>query len=59
MSSKLGLLLWKVSNFLSPVKDALGLTPGMYSIPCKYGKVYIGQSGHSIKINIEEHHWHM
>jgi len=34
------------TTFHSPVKDALGLrTPGVYSIPCECGRVYIGQSG--------------
>jgi hypothetical protein len=36
----------KISNYLPPVKSAVGLrTPGIYSIPCEFGKVYIGQSG--------------
>jgi hypothetical protein len=36
----------KISSFLPPVKEPLGLrTPGIYSIPCECGKVYIGQSG--------------
>jgi hypothetical protein len=46
----------KISNYLPPVKDAVGIkTPGIYSIPCEYGKVYIGQSGQSIQIQIKEH----
>jgi hypothetical protein len=37
----------KISNYLPPVKDTVGLrTPGIYSIPCECGKVYIGQSDH-------------
>jgi hypothetical protein len=41
----------KISSYLPPVKDALGLRmPVVYSIPCECAKVYIGQSGHSIKI---------
>jgi hypothetical protein len=33
----------KISNYLPPVKDAVGLrTPEIYSIPCECGKVYIG-----------------
>jgi hypothetical protein len=41
----------KISNYLPPVKDAMGLkTPSIYSIPCECGKVYIGQSGQSIQI---------
>jgi len=39
----------KIFNYLPPDKDALGLsTPGNYSIPCEFGRVYIGQSGQSI-----------
>jgi hypothetical protein len=33
-------------------------TPGVYSIPCKCGKVYTGQTGCSIEM-IREHHWHI
>jgi hypothetical protein len=30
----------KVFSYLPPVKGALGLrTPGIYSIPCEYGRV--------------------
>jgi hypothetical protein len=50
----------KISNYLPPVKDAVGLkTPGIYSIPCECGKVYIGQSGRSIQIRIKEHERHI
>jgi hypothetical protein len=31
----------------------------IYSIPCKCGKVYIGQTGCSSKTRSEEHHWHI
>ena len=32
----------KISSYLPPVKDALGLkTPGIYRILCECGKVYI------------------
>jgi hypothetical protein len=38
----------------------LGLgTPGIYSIPCECGRVYIGQSGRSIQIRIKEHNRHI
>jgi hypothetical protein len=38
----------KLSSFLRSVKDHLALkTPGVYSIPCDFGKVYIGQTGRS------------
>jgi hypothetical protein len=54
-----GLSIRKVSSFLQPVKDALGLkTPRIYSIPCKCGKVHIGQTRHSIKTRTGDHHWH-
>jgi hypothetical protein len=46
----------KIFSHLPPVKDALGLrTPGIYSIPCGRGRVYIGQSGRSIKTRIKEY----
>jgi hypothetical protein len=34
-------------------------TPGIYNIPCKCGKVYIGQSGLSIQLHIKEHERHI
>jgi hypothetical protein len=49
----------KITTYLPPVKEALGLkTPGIYSIPCECGKVYIGQSGQSIEHHIKEHETH-
>jgi hypothetical protein len=46
----------KISNFLPKIKDDLGLrTPGIYSIPCECGKVYIGQTGRTIENRIKEH----
>jgi hypothetical protein len=40
----------KISSFLWPVKDDTALkTPGVYSIPCKFAKVYIGQIGWLLK----------
>jgi hypothetical protein len=48
------------ASFLRPVKDDLGLkTPGVHSIPCKCGQVYIGQTGCSIDTRIKEHHRHI
>jgi len=45
----------KISDYLPPVKDALGLrTPGIYSIPCECGRVFIGKSGRSIQLQIKE-----
>jgi hypothetical protein len=29
---------------------------GIYSIPCECGKVYVGQTGYSIKMRVKEHH---
>jgi hypothetical protein len=50
----------KIFSYLPPVKDALGLrTPGIYSITCECGKVYIGQSGRSIQLRIKEHNRHI
>jgi hypothetical protein len=41
----------KIFSYLPPVKDALGLrTPGIYSIRCECGRVFIGQSGRSYQI---------
>jgi hypothetical protein len=43
----------KIYNYLPPVKDPLGLRiPGIYSIPCECGKVYVGQSGRAISLRI-------
>jgi hypothetical protein len=43
----------KISRLFRLVKDALRLgTPGVYSIPCECGQVYIGQSGRSIETRI-------
>jgi hypothetical protein len=50
----------KIVSYFSPVKDSLGLkTPGVYSIPCECGRVYIGQSGRSIQLRIKEHNSHI
>jgi hypothetical protein len=49
-----------ICSYLPPVKYALGLrTPGIYSIPCECGKVYIGQSGRSIQLRTKEHNRHV
>ena len=34
-------------------------TPGVYSILCECGRVYKGQSGHSILLRIKEHNRHI
>jgi len=50
----------KILSYLLLVKDALGLrTPGVYSIPCERGRVYIGQSSRSIQIRIRERNRHI
>jgi len=50
----------KISSYLPPVKDAIDLkTPGVYTIPCECGNVYIGQSGRSIQQRITEHERHI
>jgi hypothetical protein len=49
----------KIGNFLRPVKDDLGLkTPGVYSIPCKCGQDYMGQTGRYIDTRIIQAHPH-
>jgi hypothetical protein len=55
-----GLLPRKLSSFLWPIKDDLTVrTPGVYSILCKCGKVYTGQTGHSVKTRVKEHIQHI
>jgi hypothetical protein len=50
----------KIVSYFPPVKDALGLiTPGVNSIPCECGRVYIGQSGRSTQLRIKEHNRHI
>jgi len=50
----------KISSYFPPVKDALGLrTPGVYSIPCECGRVYIRQSWRSIQLHTKEHNRHI
>jgi hypothetical protein len=50
----------KLSSFLRPVKDNLGLrTPGVYRIACECGKVYIGQTGRSVDKRLKEHRRHV
>jgi len=50
----------KIFSHFPPVKDALGLrTPGVYSIPCESGRVYIGQSDRAIQLRIKEHNRHI
>jgi hypothetical protein len=55
-----GLLARKMSSFLRPVKDDLRLrTPGVFSIPCECGQVYIGQAGRSIDTRIKDRSRHI
>jgi hypothetical protein len=50
----------RIFSYLPPVKDALELrTPGVYSVPCECGRVYIGQGGRSIQLRIKEHDRHI
>jgi hypothetical protein len=50
----------KIASYLTQVKETLGVrTPGIYSIPCECGKVYIGQSGRTIQHRIKEHSRHI
>jgi hypothetical protein len=47
-------------HLLRPVKDKLGLrTAGIYHIPCKCGKVYVGQTGRTIETRLKEHRRHV
>jgi hypothetical protein len=51
---------WKLSGFLLPVMDNLGLrTLGVYSIPHECGQIYNGQRGCSISTRLKEYHWHI
>jgi hypothetical protein len=48
----------KISSFIRPVKDELGLhIPSTYIINCK--KMYIGQTDRSTETRMKEHHWHI
>jgi hypothetical protein len=50
----------KIVSYFPPVKNSLGLkTPGVYSIACECGRVYIGQRGRSIQLRIKEHNRHI
>jgi len=53
-----GLKSRKISSFLRPVKDDLGLRT-LVGIPCECGQVYIGQTGRSMESKIKEHHRHI
>jgi hypothetical protein len=47
-------------HLLRPVKDKLGLKDAaIYHIPCKCGKVYVGQSGQTIEARLKEHRRHV
>jgi hypothetical protein len=57
--SNVGLPPRKVSSFLCPVKDNLGLMIlGVHSNPCECGQVHFRQNGQSTKNRIREHHQH-
>jgi hypothetical protein len=50
----------KLYSLFRPVKNHLGLrTPGVYRIPCECGRVYIGQTGCSVDIKLNEHQRHI
>jgi hypothetical protein len=50
----------KIASNLPPVKEmSVLIIPGVYSIPCEFSKVYIGQSGRSIQYRIKEHERHI
>jgi hypothetical protein len=47
-------------QLLRLVKDKLGLkAAGIYCIPCKCGKVYVGQTGRTIEARLKEHRRHV
>jgi hypothetical protein len=49
-----------IPHFLQPVKDNLGLkTPGVYSMSCECGQVYISQTTRSIETRVKEHQRHI
>jgi hypothetical protein len=48
------------SVFLYPIKDDMGLkTTSVCSILYDCGRVYIGQTGHSIEPKVKERYWHI
>jgi hypothetical protein len=47
-------------NYLASIKNDLDQrTSDVYSIPCKRGTLYIGQTRHSIQTGLKEHHWNI
>jgi hypothetical protein len=47
-------------HLLRPVKDKLGLkATGIYCIPCECSKVYVGQTGRTIKARLKQHKRHV
>jgi hypothetical protein len=55
-----GLTHMKLSSLLRPPTDHLGLkTAGVYKILCESGRIYIGQTGHSVDIRLKEHQRHI
>ena len=50
----------KIQDSLRSVKDKRDLltSPGVYSIPCTCGKVYVGTTKRSINTRIQEHKRH-
>jgi predicted GIY-YIG superfamily endonuclease len=46
----------KLRQLLVNPKDPVGLkTPGVYSVPCECGKMYIGETGRTIETRMKEH----
>jgi hypothetical protein len=43
-----------LSSLLRSVKDHLGLRTGVYRMTCECGRVYIGQTGHSVDIRLKD-----
>jgi hypothetical protein len=38
-----------------PERDLQQMPQGVYSIPCEYGRSYIGQTGRSLAMRLREH----
>ncbi|KDR13326.1 hypothetical protein L798_12951 [Zootermopsis nevadensis] len=56
----LGSAVKKPANWYRYVGNKLGLkVPSIYHIPCKCGKVYVGQTGRTTETRCKEHETHI
>jgi hypothetical protein len=54
------MIRWPVKKSNRSAKDNLGCNvPGVYHILCECGKVYVGQTGHTITARYKEHERHI